>query len=311
MRSRIALASARAAWGVDPDEGVVLAALRARGVAAEPAAWDDPAVDWAVFDLVVLRSTWDYPERLAAFHAWVDAVASVTRVVNPPAVVRGNTDKRYLARLADAGVPVVPTWFAEPGEDPALPRDEPFVVKPAVSAGSRDAVRAEPGETARPRALIERLHARGRTVMVQPYLDSVDARGETAVIHLDGVCSHGVRKGPILVPGAEPLDGLHAPEDLRLRDPRHDERAVAEAALAALDATGLAYARVDLVDDAAGAPRVLEVELTEPSLFLRLAPGAPERFAAALARRLPTREHGDAPGGAAAGSGGPGEAVGD
>ena len=37
-------------------------ALAARGVDASPAVWDDDGVDWAHFDLVVVRSTWDYPK---------------------------------------------------------------------------------------------------------------------------------------------------------------------------------------------------------------------------------------------------------
>ena len=283
--TRLALATATVALGADPDEDDLLAALAAQGVTAAPVAWDDPRADWSAWDLVVLRSTWDYPERLSDFHAWLDEVAAVTAVVNPPSVVRGNTDKRYLARLERAGVPVVPTTFAEPGEDLALPPDRPVVVKPAVSAGSRDTLRVEAGQRSRALALARSLHAQGRTVMVQPYLASVDARGETAVILLDGAVSHGVRKGPILAPDAGPIEGLHAPEDLSPRAPRDDERAVAQAALDALEAGGLAYARVDLVDDDAGHPRVLEVELTEPSLFLRLAPGATERLAAGLARR--------------------------
>src|SRR5205823_14548407 len=80
---------------------------------ATPAVWDDPAVDWSAFALVVLRSPWDYTERRDAFVAWVESLGE--RVLNPPDVVRWNTDKRYLADLDAAGLPVVPTTFLEPG----------------------------------------------------------------------------------------------------------------------------------------------------------------------------------------------------
>lgn len=283
MPPRIALATARAAWGVDPDEPVLLRALGEVGAEAQPAAWDDPSVDWARYDLVVLRSTWDYAERREAFLAWLDGVARATRVENPPPVVRANTHKGYLAHLAAEGVAVVPTAFAAPGEPLARWPDGPFVVKPAVSAGSRDTLRCAPGERERPAALAARLHAEGRTVMVQPYVGSVDDRGETAVCFIDGTLSHAIAKGPILEPGSDVIDGLHAPEQLAPRQARPAERAVADAALAALGAQRLLYARVDVVDDDDGSPMVLEVELTEPSLFLREAPGAPQRFAAAIA----------------------------
>ncbi|MFO8075226.1 MAG: hypothetical protein R6T85_03820 [Egibacteraceae bacterium] len=285
MPPRVALATARAAWGLDPDEPALLAALAGTGVEAAPVAWDDPHADWAAWDLVVLRSTWDYAERREAFLAWAERVEAATRLANPLAVVRANTDKRYLAALAAAGVPVVDTAFFAPGEEVVLPERGEAVVKPAVSAGSRDTLRTRPGERERPLALARRLHAEGRTVMVQPYVASVDVRGETAVCYLDGAFSHAVAKGPILPPGADVIDGLHAPEDLASREPTAAERAVADAALAALDAEGLLYARVDVVDGADEAPEVLEVELTEPSLFLRYAAGSVERFAAAIAAR--------------------------
>ena len=283
MPPRVALATARAAWGLDPDEPALLAALAEAGVEAEPQAWDDPDADWAAFDLVVLRSTWDYAERRAAFLDWAERVEAATTLANPLEVVRANTDKRYLATLAAAGVPVVDTAFFAPGEEVVLPEHGEAVVKPAVSAGSRDTLRTWPGERERPLALAERLHAEGRTVMVQPYVASVDERGESALCYLDGAFSHTVAKGAILPPGADVIDGLHAAEDLAAREATEAERAVADAALDVLDADGLLYARVDLVDAADGTPEVLEVELTEPSLFLRYAEGSVERFARAIA----------------------------
>jgi len=67
------------------------------------AVWSSSEVDWAVFDLVVLRSTWDYAERYDEFLAWIDALP---QLANPARVVRWSTDKRYLGELAAAGVPV-------------------------------------------------------------------------------------------------------------------------------------------------------------------------------------------------------------
>jgi glutathione synthase/RimK-type ligase-like ATP-grasp enzyme len=266
----IGLATCAAFPEGDPDDAHLLAALPE----ARFAVWDDPGVDWAAFDLVVIRSTWDYQEQRDRFLEWV---RSVPRIVNPPEVVEWNTDKRYLGELPGA----VPTTYLEPGEAFAAPGGE-YVVKPTVSAGSRHTARFAPGEEARAAALVASIHASGRTAMVQPYLRSVDELGETALLYFDGVYSHAIRKGPLLTPGADPTSEAFAPETIEPRDPPADERALADAIVARIGT--LAYARVDVVRGGDG-PLVLELELTEPSLFFAQSGGAAERFAAAIRRR--------------------------
>src|SRR5262245_25322710 len=150
---RVALATCREFAALDADDARLPALLARHGVAATAAVWDAPGVDWSEFDLVVLRSTWDYPAKAAAFLAWVDALP---RVLNPAPVVRWNADKRYLGDLAAAGVPVVPTAFVGPG-DPFAPPPGSFVVKPAVGAGSKGAARYGPGQATEARAHIGRL----------------------------------------------------------------------------------------------------------------------------------------------------------
>jgi glutathione synthase/RimK-type ligase-like ATP-grasp enzyme len=258
--------------------------LAAHGVHARPAIWDDASVDWKGFDLVVVRSTWDYAERRDAFLDWA---ASLPRVLNPFPILRWNTDKHYLRELARAGVPVVPTTFLEPGEPFQAP-DRRFVVKPAVSAGSRHSATYEPSETEAPGAHVARLHEMGRAVMVQPYLDGVDAHGETGVVYLAGSYSHTVRKAALLRPGQPPGEALYLDEEIEEAEPTPAERALADRALEACPSDNLLLARVDIVPGADG-PVVLEVELTEPSLFLGYAHGAPERFADSIAAALPAR----------------------
>jgi hypothetical protein len=268
-RRRVAIATAAELPDLDDDGPALLAALAALGVDAEPAVWDDPDIDWGAFDLVVIRSTWDYVDRYDQFLAWLES------------------DKRYLAELTAAGLPVVPTTWAEPGQSYELPPGE-IVVKPAVSAGSRDTSRYLPEQAADAREHVDRLLAEGRTVMLQPYVSSVDARGETALLYLGGEYSHAIRKGPLLTVGAAPVEGLFAQEDIQAREATPIEREVGDRALAAVPGgrAGLRYARVDLVEDDAGDPIVLEVELTEPSLFLDFCPGSVKRLAAAIAGLL-------------------------
>lgn len=293
--TRIALVTARAARGTDYDMPLLLAALRTAGADAHEVDWDNDATDWSQFDLALLRSTWDYFERLPDFIAWAQRVSQATRLLNPLDVIRWNTDKHYLAGLARAGVPVVPSCFVEPGQpvqtliDAALaahPGACDIVVKPAVGAGSRDAQRHARGHRDAIAAHVQRLLAKGRSVLLQPYLERVDAQGETALLFFDGVFSHAIRKGPLLQRDAGSTTGLYAPEAIEPRAPAADELEVAQRALAAIPfAKPLLYARVDLIRADDGAPCLLELELVEPSVFLEYADGAAERFAHAVARR--------------------------
>jgi O-ureido-D-serine cyclo-ligase len=291
---RLALVSARAARNLDDDLPPLLAALAAVGLDAAVADWDDPEVDWATFQLALLRSTWDYAERFAEFLAWAERTAKLTTLVNPPAVIRWNTDKHYLRDLARAGVPTVPTQFVEPGERPAeaLARflsegAAEWVVKPAVGAGARDAARYARGEDRAASDHIERLLETGRSVLLQPYLDQIDLDGETALIYFAGRFSHAIRKGPLLRRGTAPTDALFAAEQITPRGPSVDELQVAERALAALPFAAPLYARVDLIPSEDGKPCLLELELTEPSLFLAHSAGTAQRFAELCTQLLP------------------------
>jgi hypothetical protein len=138
--ARVALANCAEVPDGDEDSPALVSALAERGVRARPVVWDDPSVDWQSFDLVIVRSTWDYAERRDVFLAWAE---SLPRVLNPLPVLRWNTDKHYLRELAGSGVAVVATTFLEPGERFQAP-GERFVVKPAVSAGSRHSASYEP-----------------------------------------------------------------------------------------------------------------------------------------------------------------------
>jgi O-ureido-D-serine cyclo-ligase len=295
---RVALVTAAPARDLDDDLPPLAAALGRFGACVDVVDWDDPRADWSGFDLALVRSTWDYHGRYDEFRTWIERAGARTALHNPPEVLVWNTDKRYLRDLAAAGLPVVPTTFLDPDDPGAVDADGSVlgdagevVVKPAVSAGARNTARYlldEPAERARAAEHARALVGAGRVVMVQPYLASVDTRGETAVVVVDGAISHALRKGPLLHRGAESDDALFAWEDMSARDASVAEAAVAEAVvthLAARFGRAPLYARVDLLAGEDGEPVVLELELTEPSLFFTHAPDAVERFArAALAR---------------------------
>nr|WP_090341706.1 hypothetical protein [Mycolicibacterium malmesburyense]CRL71755.1 glutathione synthase/ribosomal protein S6 modification protein [Mycolicibacterium malmesburyense] len=264
---RIVLAGCPALPEGDGDDAGLVSALGKHGLHARWLSWDDPATLEA--DLVILRATWDYIDRLDDFLSWTRRVRNL---LNPAPVVPWNTDKRYLADLAAAGVPTVPSRFFAPGDTVRLPKSAEVVVKPAVGVGSVDTLRFSDHNDARRHAT--RLLAEGRSVLVQPYDPRIED-GETALVFIGGVQSHAFTKGPILrEPGEAPQfdeSGTYAQETLSPADPDFEVWDVGQAALAAaashleLTVDELLYARVDVIGDRSD-PRVLEVELVEPSL---------------------------------------------
>jgi hypothetical protein len=269
-------------WGDDQEA--------ARLAGAEFVCWDDPAVDWAAYDRVVLRSVWDYSGRIEEFLAWCRAVGA-ERLRNTPELVAFDSDKRYLGEL---GVRIAPTTFVGPG-DPLPTLEGEVVVKPNVSAGARSTGRFAPPRHAEARVLIERIRESGRTAIVQGYLEDVDRNGETALVFIAGELSHVLAKRPVLRgQGEAPLtDDPHGPAAVMLEDDLvaageadREQRDFAAEVMTAVTArfdTPL-YARVDIAADADGRPVLMELEAIEPCLYLDQVPGAAARFArAALA----------------------------
>lgn len=301
---RVVFLSADSLDGFVVDDELAVEPLRRLGVAVDTVSWRRADYPWRACDLVVVRSTWDYHEAPADFLAALGAIASRTRLANSLALVRWNVDKRYLAWLEERGVPIVPTRFLERATPRALLaardalQDEngagngsqaagEFVVKPAVSASAWNTFRLSAGDFDRRAAELAGVFE-GRVAMVQPFVPAIAEEGEFSLFYFDGTFSHAVLKAP-------------APGDYRVQE-EHGGRIVAvnpEAALLSAGCAALAtvasapaepsdtpplYARVDLVRCGAGF-RLMEVELIEPALYLRMDAGAPERFARAVARR--------------------------
>lgn len=283
MSPRIALATCKDLPELDPDDHPLIKAFAEAGAEAMPAIWSDPGVDWDAFDLVVIRNTWDYTDALPEFLSWVKSLGSRSR--NSFDTIQWNANKTYLRDLAAIDIEVIPTQFVEPGEHKwEIPDSVDYVVKPSVSAGSRDTRRFSGSKKSRPEAqgLIDAIHSTGKTVMIQPYLDSVDLDGETALLYLNGSFSHAIRKGPLLQKDveAELAHGLFVQEVIDPRVARADQLLVGGAVLDHVSrefGTPL-YARVDLIDQADGKPMLLELELVEPSLFFATAPASLDRF---------------------------------
>lgn len=261
--------------------------LGRRGLEVTRPRWDDPEVDWDRPDLALVRTTWDYADRREEFLAWAEAVGARTTVENPPHVLRWNTHKSYLLELEERGAPVVPTaWLglgdrvdvAEILRSRGWPR---AVVKPAVGVGGRGLLLVDAARADESAAAVAELVAAG-DVLVQPFLERVRDRGELSVVVLDGEVSHAVRKRPEAGEYRVHADRGASYEPV---DPGAETAALARWVV---EATGqrLLIARVDLLEDEVGAWQLVELEATEPDLYLTVAPGAADMLAEAVLRRL-------------------------
>lgn len=284
-RGRVALVTAKGDAGADHDEDLPLItdSLTEVGIHVETVAWDDADVRWDDFDIAIIRSTWDYCDRVDEFRSWAVRTGQRSRLYNSADVVAWNSEKTYLRDLDRAGVRIVPTRFYEPGTEFIEPAGD-YVVKPAVGAGAKDAARYGAGEPGDPVAHVRSLHDRGSAVLVQPYLRSVDEHGERALVLIRGRFSHAMKKGPVLTSGSGIDDRRQAHPDIARYEPDRSEVELAEHAISVAPASAgsLLYARADVVTGEDGEPCVMELELIEPNLFFKHEPKALGGFATAV-----------------------------
>jgi hypothetical protein len=280
------------------DDALAVRELAARGLRVTSEVWDDPSVAWDEFDLVVVRSTWDYHRRPAEFLAWAERVARVTRLENPLEILRWNAHKGYLLDLAARGVDVVPTELVRSGSRAPLEElrarwpGADLVVKPAYGGNAEGLLQvcaAGPDEAAE--RAVERLAEAG-DVLVQPFVSDAPRDGERSFVFFDGKLSHAVAYRFVL------NERERAP---RAFEPTELERTGPERALAGIHPTPL-YARLDVLPAGGGRWWLGEMELIEPELLFRGAPEGAARFASAIAARLsgpaaPPSGAGGSPGG--------------
>ncbi len=275
----VLIVSSEAEKSVNGDDHLLLSELCARGLSAAVAVWTDPGVDWASAAVTVVRSPWDYHRNYTAFLGWIDRVAARSDLINPPRLLRWNSDKRYLAELEQRGFPTAPTIWIPRGSRPSLsvPTDwDEFVIKPAVSASAWQTAVFRASDTRRALNHLSELLAEN-DAMLQPRLRAVDDEGERSLIFIDGRFTHAVLR-------PSPLRFADAESRCRLYTPTTRERGLAEDILNTLDENP-AYARIDLVREG-GELLLLELELVEPDLFLRFSNRALLDFANLISRRV-------------------------
>ncbi len=245
--------------------------------------WSDPQATWDAFEIVVIRTTWDYQKRPQEFLEVLARIdASSARLENSIDIVKWNLDKRYLRDVEERGSPIVPTiwdatydqrsfyrWMADLGTDE-------LIIKPTISATAEHTYRLQEFDDELTAVFAE------RAFMVQPFLQSVIDEGEFSLFYFNGEYSHTILKAP------KPADFRVQEEHggiITAVEPTDELLAAGQIAFDLIGSAPL-YARVDLVRDAGGSLVVMELELIEPALYLRMDEGSPARFAAAIDRRM-------------------------
>ena len=267
-------------------DALVSDCLESRGIKVDNVSWRSPTVNWNDYDMVIIRSPWDYQQAADEFMTVMEAIDASSAVLwNPIDVVRWNVRKTYLQELHDCGITIVPTQFVQSPTDSQIRgmfevfETDQIIIKPVVGANANDTFWLRPDSSASDLQQIELLYS-GRLALLQPFIPSVIEYGETSLIFFDGEHSHSVLKTP-------------KAGDFRVQE-EHGSRIqwiAPDSALIEFSRRALApipqrtlYSRVDLVNLPNGQPAVMELELIEPSLYLCYDADSAARFADAIQR---------------------------
>jgi glutathione synthase/RimK-type ligase-like ATP-grasp enzyme len=269
--------------GYVADDELAIEPLARRGWAVETLSWRQSFVDWDYFDAVVIRTTWDYQSDPMLFLNVLRQIeASDARLENPLEIVRWNLDKSYLRSLETDGVAIVPTLWDRKYDHANFRewqnelRTDDLIIKPNVSATAEFAFRLSEFD-----ASVEEIFAE-RPFLVQPFMESIVNEGEYSLFYFSGEFSHAIVKTPKA--GDFRVQEEHGGEPVPFV-PDRDMLDTGRFVFDMISPTPL-YARVDLVRSAGGQLLLMELELVEPALYLRMDAGAPERFAAAFDRMM-------------------------
>lgn len=290
----VAIASCEDSNGMEPPEffererAGIAESLAPLGVECELVPWTREK-DWSQYDMVAVRSTWDYTDRVDEFVRWARDVSSLTRLENPARVLEWNSHKGYLAGLGELGIDVLPTimFAAESGHDVAQVCGEKgwdeIVLKPAVSAGARNTIRTR--DMAEAQAHLRAM--KGRDMMLQPFVHSVPVDGERSLLYVDGSLSHAVQKVPKT--NDYRTQGIFGATETKTNAGEHEQQVSQQVfdhvrERFSLDRP-LLYARMDFVNHN-GRPHLIEAELIEPWMYMDQHPAVNELLAKAIAARV-------------------------
>ena len=287
MKKRVALITSSAFPHGAESERPLLPCLTAANVEAQFVDWRSASCDYSQFDLIILRSCWDYHLHGKEFIAWLRRTADVVPILNDPETIVWNQNKFYLRELKAQGIEIAPTIFVEGADETgALARAqiqswERIVVKPAVSASAHNAWLADSAAFPTQAELARRMQ--GEAFLVQQFIPEIQTQGEISFTYIDGHYSHAALKRP-------------AAGDFRVQEEHGGSLELFVASSTLLEQVNAIasavprvrsslYCRIDVVERA-GKLILMELELIEPELYLSLADEAAKRFAEAIVRRI-------------------------
>jgi glutathione synthase/RimK-type ligase-like ATP-grasp enzyme len=271
------------ASGVENEDLILLNFLKKKNLDISFEIWTDPNVDWTRYDLAILKSPWDYFDKIDQFYEWLEKLEQLkVRLLNPIETVKWNSDKHYLREIADFGLPVIPTLYLEKDSKPEIGKyfnslqSDTLIIKPCISGGSKNTLKISRLNYQDSIAEIDKFLTE-EAYMVQPFLKEIESTGEWSFVFFNGKFSHSLLKK------AKPGDfrvqhylggSIHsetAPEHL-LRSACEYVQRFAPACL---------YARVDGLE-ISGKFTLMELELIEPFLFMFTNPDSYQHYYEAL-----------------------------
>lgn len=264
------------------EDAELLGFLREKGLDIVMEIWNDPAVNWALYDVAIIKSPWDYHDHIQDFYQWLEWIRSAgVKLLNPVETVKWNSDKHYLQEIADAGLPVIPTVFLEKGERPELSelfkklKTEKLIIKPCVSAGAKNTVSLTMDSLKMQEEQVYQLLME-ESLMAQPFMKEI-YEGEWSYLFFNGKFSHSLLK----VPKSGDFRVQHYHGGTVVTAEATAVQVAAAEAYVKQFAAGTLYARVDGVNKD-GELLLMELELIEPYLFLNTAPSSFEWYYTAL-----------------------------
>ena len=274
--------------GYVSDDELPITHLHDVGWTVEMVSWRKD-YNWSQFDVVVIRSTWDYQNDPDAFFAVLESIdRSNTRLENSLELVRWNMQKTYLRDIALKGTSIVPTLWQKKAVDPKklgsffeqLDTEE-IIIKPIIGASAGHAFRLHQSQSSAKLPVLEKIFDR-RAYMVQPFMPNIIEEGEFSLIYFEGMHSHTILKTPkandfrVQEEHGGNIRPVIAESEL-LHSSQHVIDSLPQKPL---------YARADFVRTEQNTFALMELELIEPSLYFRMDADSPMRFAHALTTRV-------------------------
>lgn len=272
----------------DDEDNKLLAFLSQKSVVAEPVIWNDPEIRWQEYDLVVIKSTWDYHEHIVAFREWLYSLAKLgVQVLNPVSTLIWNSDKHYLGEIQQSGLPVISSFYLEQHSVADLTtcfaqfKTKKLIVKPCVSGGSKHTYAFTPAEATNISEIVTPL-LREEAFVVQPFIDEIETEGELSFVFLGGNYSHCIVKRPKVGDFRVQYYFGGSVQSCQPATPLTE----AAAKYVKQYASGCLYARVDgiVVKDRF---LLMELELIEPFLFLSTCENGYNNYYNALKALIP------------------------